>query len=231
MQQQDFRDQLSSVRQFLPVDIRNDLRNPLPNANESGDDGVDHINIWADGETELGRGLSHGFNLEFTHSHFGDFVCMEAFWHFIRSAERDDRTKILYGQRLNQFSKKTNAINVPNFKALIMDANLQKIDQYPDLKEELTDSELPFECYFYKTLPKGDKIRQRPAFAPWLIWGFNEIRQALKDNREPDFTPLMDKDDVDIYEAAKNAPSENREYKKRDDKNKIKYTRQRVFNT
>ena len=216
------RDQLADVRNQVPADIRNKLRSPLRNANEVGDDGVHHINVWADGETNLGRGLSHGINCKFNHSVFGEFICMESFWHYIRSKERDDRIRILFGFKLNSFNKDLTHINVPNFKAVIVDANYQKILQYPAMMSDLRESELPFDCYFYRTI--GDeKVRQRPAFSSWLIWGLDEIRNSLKEDRDPDFSPLIDNPDVDIYEGAKNAPLNPREYSKKERTRDIGY--------
>lgn len=176
-----------------------DIREPMPMP--TGVDGTDHINIWDKGNTLLGQLLSHSAALSFTHSIFGRFSTVESFWHYIRSVERDDRIRTMSGITLKRFSEKLQTVRVRNFKAIIMDTNWQKIKQYPDLLEELRDSELPIECYYH--YKREDGVRIRPNFSPWLILGFVEIRNALKENREPDFNFLKDSHDSGIYDFVK----------------------------
>ena len=51
------------------------------------DDGITHINIWFQGKTELGRMLSHFYELPFTHPFFGDFKTMEGLWRYIQNKD------------------------------------------------------------------------------------------------------------------------------------------------
>lgn len=193
----DFRDKLASVRGNLRNPAFSALRDPLPNPSSIGEDGIDHINIWEQAKTDLGRALSHSARLSFTHSIFGRFDNMESFWQYIRSVERDDRVRVLHGYKLKTFARKLTFKRVPNFHAVIMDANWQKVQQYPDLLDELKESELPFDCYYLN----NEGIRIRPAFSHWVIYGFTKIREALKADDKPDFSTLMDRTDVDLYDG------------------------------
>lgn len=177
-------------------------RDPLPAPSESGVDGEEHINIWEFGATALGRDLSHSGNLPIEHEIFGNFSNMEAFWYYIRSTERDDRIRTMRGRQLKQFAEKLTSVRVPNFCAIIMDSNWQKIKQHPAVLESLKESTLPFDCYF--TYKRTDGVRIRPSFSYWLIDGFNEIRAALKEGREPNFDAFKNNKSIGIYDSALN---------------------------
>ena len=173
------------------------VRDPLPNITSMGEDGVDHINIGSGAATQLGRDLSHNARFPLTHSVFGRFDSMQAFWEYIRSEERDDRLRNLYGERLYRMAKRLHPAKVQNFRAIIMDANYQKIVQHPALAKALAESDKPFDCWYRYNRDNG--IQARPGYAHWLIWGFEEIRKALKEEREPNFTELMESRRLGLY--------------------------------
>lgn len=158
------------------------FRSNLPNLDRIGDDGYDHINIWENGITELGKVLSHTSDIPFTHSVYGKFRSVEGFWHYIRSVSRDDRCRMYYGNRARMFGKSLESQQVDNFREIIMDANWQKIRSYPLLMKEIELSDQPFDSYYYM-----GETRARAASAFWMIEGFEEIRTAIKNNRNPDF--------------------------------------------
>lgn len=180
-----------------------DTMSPLPNLNMVGEDGVDHINMAEDGQTELGRDLSHGARIPFVHNYYGQFNTMNNFWYYIRSVERDDRLRTFYGKRLKTFVENTSHCRIPNFRLIVMDANWQKICQTPKLLENIKNSTLPFD--FWYRYRRADGIRIRPNFAHWLIAGFEEIRKALKENRDPDFGFLRDNNAEDVFALADQA--------------------------
>ena len=161
------------------------------------EDGGDHINIWENGETDLGRLLAHNSDLPFNHNIFGKFCNIEAFWHYIQSVERDDRIRIMSGQILKNFSKKQTMERVTNFRAIIADSNYQRIKQYKAMVDAVKESVLPFDCYYVN--PESG-IRVRPIFFKWLIKAFEEIRLALKEDREPNFKFLIDQHNSGIYD-------------------------------
>lgn len=160
-------------------------------------DGVDHINLWEEGETELGRILSHRCELVFDHSHLGRFKTMEALDKYVMSRDRDDRIRNLTGPALKKHT--ANIVNAPvtNFRAIIMDSNWQRVKQYPDLANVMKDSTLPFDVYY---ILRTSGMRVRPTRYQWLIAGFEEIRRALKEGREPDFNFLKEKKEAETYE-------------------------------
>lgn len=175
---------------------RNDHQRPM--AAPKGADGVNHINISDDSVTDLGCCLAHSTLLPLNHKKFGRFSNIEAFWHYIRSEEHDDRIRNMSGKALKDFAQMLHTRRVVNFVAIILDANWQKVNQYPDLKEAIKVSTLPFECYTH--FKRQDGVKIRPTFSYWLIPGFEEIRKALQENRQPDFSEFLDNPNVDLFD-------------------------------
>lgn len=186
------------LRGFRPTNTApKSHQDPRPSPMNWQGDGIDHINIWGQAETDLGKLLAHGAKVSFKHRIFGRFSCLESFWHWVRSEEHDDRIRTMTGKSLQDFVTMLTRQNVVNFRAIIMDANYQKVKQYPEITAAIVESVLPFDCYYvYK---RETSIPIRTNFASWVIDGFEEIRTALKEQREPDFTALRDTKDDDMY--------------------------------
>jgi len=191
-------DMLASVKNKIVVK-KDDIKDPSSSPMLLGKDGEDHINIWESGDTELGQLLSHRSRIPLRHNIFGKFVNIESFWHYIRSKERDDRIRTMGGQKLHAFAKKLTDCRVVNFKAIIMDANWQRVSSNLDLVTNICDSSLPFDCYYVN---RHSGVRVRPTFFKWFIQGYEEIRKALKESREPNFQFLLDEKDSTIYQYA-----------------------------
>lgn len=145
-------------------------------------DGVNHINIWYRGATELGRMLSHFYELRFVHPFFGPFNSMEGFWHYIKSEEKDDELRLLAGQEARNYGKKLSPAYVPGFAEIINTANFYKIEQSPKLKQLFVDSDLPFEHYY---LFGPGEVLIRPKGHAWLISGFEKSRRMMKAGQRP----------------------------------------------
>lgn len=188
--------QLSQIRGKIKVARPDGIKDPSPSPMAWVEDGQDHINIWEQAQTELGKFLAHNSQNPFKHTLFGKFNNMEAFWHYIQSEERDDRIRVMSGRTLKNFSKKLTMTRITNFRAIIMDSNWQRIKQHKSAVHSLKNSTLPFDCYYINS---ESLIRVRPTFFKWLIKGFEEIRTAVKENRDPNFAFLLDKRDSDIY--------------------------------
>jgi hypothetical protein len=161
------------------------------------EDGVDHINVWSDAKTDMGAVLNHSGPLPLNHSVFGYFDNMTAFWFYIQSEERDDRIRGMNPAAAHRFGKLMKSQRVTNFRAIIADSNWQRIKSKPILMKLIEQSDLPFDAY--RTNVKTG-MRMRPPFFGWLLWSYEEIRTAIKEKREPDFTPLLDRANSEIYQ-------------------------------
>lgn len=190
---------LSALGQKLNL-VRRDIKTQksnsyvLPAINQQHVDGVNHINIWERASTELGLALSHKIDIKFDHPDFGRFKSVEGFWHWLRDKNHDDRHRQSHGMSAKRMAQNSEVIPfVPNFKFNIMMANWVKVKSYPYLVEAMIDSELPFEMYFEnRNRDSGKTLYVRPASAFWLVPGFEEIRAALKEGREPNFDHMRD---------------------------------------
>lgn len=176
------------------------MKDPSPSPLEWKGDGVDHINIWIHAETDLGRCLALDSDLPVNHNYFGRFCSVETFWYYIQSQERDDRIRTMFGKSLKSFVRRLNRQHVVNFRAMIADTMYQRIQQYPPLLEAVKNSVLPFDYYRFDNRNEV-KIPIRPNFFKWLLTALEEIRKAIKEEREPNFGFLMDSRKMGIYDS------------------------------
>lgn len=160
--------------------IMNPAKSPL--GFEAKNDGIDHINIYSNGETELGRLLTHFAHTPFIHPYLGPFASMEGLWFFIRNGGFDENLRYLSGIKAKKLGRLHQAKWYPDFRSDIIAANYQKIIQNDQLREAVIASELPFDHY-YLFGPK--KVLIAPRDSMWLIEGFEEIRKALKEGVVP----------------------------------------------
>lgn len=179
---------LSSLRSGIKTQKEHNFS--LPAINQNSVDGVDHINIWERAQTELGLALCHKIDIKFDHPDFGRFKSVEGLWHWLRDKNRDDRHRQSHGPAAKRMAMNNDVIaHVENFKYHIVIANWVKVNSYPALVQMIAESTLPFEMYFQND---KNRIYVRPASAFWLIPAFEEIRNAIKENRQPDFDYLRD---------------------------------------
>lgn len=204
--------ELNKVRgkiQVRPTPRRKE-QTTLPPTTRIGADGVEHINIYQLGKTELGRALSPYTHLPFKHCKFGSFASLEGFWHYIKSDARDDRMRTLYGFKARTVGDTIPAGNTENFKAIVMDANYQKIKSYPALLDAVKESTLPFDMYYLHH--NDDDVRIRVPSAMWVVPGFEEIRRAIKAGVEPDFGFLMNnRKKGPLWPEVKTAPNKRKD--------------------
>lgn len=172
----------------------------LPSVMELGPDGKTHINTGDQAKTPLGKMLSQSYRMPFNHSLLGEFQCINGFWSYLTSKVRNDRVRHLSGSDLKNYSKNNDSRRVDNFIYILLGAQWEKINAHPKLKTALKESTLPLDCYYVTKKEEWD-LRVRPRHADWMIWGFEEMRNALKEDREPDFKPVMDDPNKNIFEC------------------------------
>lgn len=142
-------------------------------------DGINHINIYNKGKTELGQMLSHYAYSPFVHPYFGPFNSMEGFWYYLRAERKDEKLRQLYGAQAKFYGKKLVSVKVHHFNILIVDANYHKIIQNPRIANLLVQSSLPFDHYYTDSRVNGGHKVKIHGFE-WLIGGFERIREELK---------------------------------------------------
>lgn len=149
------------------------------------EDGIDHINVSEDGVTELGRLLDINAHTPFVHPELNRFASLGGLWLFIRSAQKEDSLRYIWGKNCRSAAKKLQVVNVTGFKTIIAYATWFKVASNPHLVQLIVDSELPFSNYFYF----GElKLRRQTGEAVWYVKILEEIRRTLKlrDAQQPD---------------------------------------------
>lgn len=211
-------DKLSSIRGKVPVKAQGATKAIRPtSAAQWKGDGVDHINVWEDAVTEMGRMLSHRHEASFNHSHFGRFKTIEGFDNYIQSVEKDDRLRYMSGSPLSYLAKQLTHVPILYFRAILVDTYYQRIKQDKVLADLFVNSTLPFDLYY---IVKKTGIKVRPARALWFAEGLEEIRRAMQEGGEPNLTFLVKKADINIYQQfeakveVKDAPKDQGKKKK-----------------
>lgn len=162
----------------------------LPSVMEIGVDGESHINIWNWSKITLGAAMSQFSPLDFSHPTFKNFASVESYWAWLVSANHDDRLRSLIGRELFALNKTLKKTHVPNLHAMVLHACWLKTKKHHELGKLLKESDLPFDCYYVQR--DGARLRIRPPYAIWTVHGWEEIRRAIKENREPDFEFLRE---------------------------------------
>lgn len=148
-------------------------------------DGVDHINVYSHGATDLGRKLSHFCYSQFLHPYFGPFYSMEGFWYFMRNGKLDDTLRYLYGRKAKVVGRMAPARWYSDFKEDILAANYQKIIQNRDINDLFVASTLPLDHYYKFKSRAGLEYLINPKDNDWLIDGLQDIRTALQKGEVP----------------------------------------------
>ena len=137
-------------------------------------DGVDHINVYSKGQTELGRLLSNFPHTPFEHPSYGNFASMEAYYYWLASGMRHDWLKPLYGFKAKEIGRGCDKVYCEHFDQLLYEGLECKVGQNDHIRILLTDSVLPLAHYYVyggKPLDGGHS---------WLTDGLMDIRNRLK---------------------------------------------------
>ena len=152
---------------------------------EPKNDGIDHINIYSKGKTELGRLLTNLAPVSFIHPEHGRFECMEAFWYWYLTGRKHDELKCLNGfQAKKQGQKFRNDREdvgglTENQKKELLFAIRCKLNQNKHILTLMKNSELPFAHYYFYCNEYNPKIIELPQYG-WKIEYFEKVRNYLK---------------------------------------------------
>lgn len=144
-------------------------------------DGIDHINIFSQGRTELGRLLSNFAHTKFTYPPFGSFNSAEGFYFWYLTGQKHDSFKYLHGSSAKTEGKKYKSDRIDKtgmtdeILEVLCTMLLNKVQCNPELQQMLIESTLPFVHYYeYNgniSYPKG---------YDWICPTYDEIRNILK---------------------------------------------------
>ncbi len=137
-------------------------------------DGVDHINIYSQAKTVLGRFLSNWTLQPFT-CEDGKFDSIEGYWFWLGT--RDERFRSLYGyaaKRLGGSLPRTVRLAEEEFQRKIKLAMEIKIRGAPDfIRRSFKDSTLPFDHYYVYNGVRKD------AGYTWIVEYWEKLRKEV----------------------------------------------------
>lgn len=145
-------------------------------------DGVDHINVYSKGRTQLGRELSNFAHVPFKHPDYGFFASGEAFWYWLSTGKQHNELRRLYGATAKSVGIRLLPVKMDDatFKAMICDMLKLKVMQNRALHEAVRKSILPFRHYFVTDMAG---VINEPPRHRWQMECLEEIRERLK-NKE-----------------------------------------------
>ena len=161
------------------------------NASQWGRDGEDHININSQANTELGKYLSIRTIKRFDHPILGHFVSLNSVWSFAKARNHADKIRTLENPfKLREFMRSCGGEHhsVVNFRVILLHSAYLRLLTNPAMMHELIQSELPFDSY----VVLGSGLRQRNDYSSWFCRGYEEIRRALKEQKEPNLRSFFD---------------------------------------
>lgn len=139
-------------------------------------DGIDHINIYSDGATEIGRFLSN-FSFSPILTEDGKFASIEGYWYWLGCNHPNKN----YLRKLSGYEakRKGREFNSPDwiddevFKDKIKKAIRIKINTYPKMLSLLKSSDLPLTHYY---IFNGRKINVPKS--NWIVEFIDQIRRS-----------------------------------------------------
>lgn len=135
-------------------------------------DGVNHINVYSRGKTELGRLLTNFAETPFKHPEHGWFRTVEGFWYWLKTGKQYDQLRDVLGWEAKMLGKKWPSVETENFDNQIKAALRAKLIQHPHILRMLIDNELPLAHYY---VMQGS-VKQ--AGHEWINEYFTEVRNA-----------------------------------------------------
>lgn len=139
------------------------------------EDGVDFINIYSRGRTELGRWLSNFAHSPVDLPEHGHFESIEGYWYWLGT--KDDRLRSLVGFQAKQLGRQIRSDKeielVEGFEDMIRSAIDVKLKTRPEMMRSLAFTELPL-VHFYEW--KGKRV---DAGYEWIIAHIDLRRQQL----------------------------------------------------
>lgn len=127
-------------------------------------DGIDHINIYSKGKTELGRFLTN-FSRTLIKTEDGYFSSVEGYWYWLSCP--DERLRTVHGFEAKKLGRELGAKDWSNditFKDKIKKAIDYKLKMHCEFKDELQNCRLPLKHYYVY----GNKIIE-PKDGQWIL--------------------------------------------------------------
>ncbi len=127
-------------------------------------DGIDHINVYSKGKTDLGRFLTN-FSESKIETEDGQFMSIEGYWYWLSC--KDDALRGLSGYQAKARGREMGGkdwLSSIEFKTKILKAIDIKLENNPDYLNALKNLKLPLKHYYVY----GNKIIE-PKDGSWIL--------------------------------------------------------------
>lgn len=111
-------------------------------------DGVNHVNVYSKGKTELGQLLTNFADTPFKHPVYGWFRTVEGFWYWLKTGQQYEELRNLLGWEAKMMGRKWPSVEVEHFDTKMKTAIRAKLIQHPHILRMLIDNDLPLTHYY-----------------------------------------------------------------------------------
>ena len=143
-------------------------------------DGIEHINIYSKGKTEIGRLLTNFAHTPFIHPEYGRFESVEGFWYWLRNGKQHEELRSMYGFKAKEYGKQFESIDCSTFQEDVKEAIRCKLRQNRKILQMLVDSTLPLEHYYWYGDINNPKVYNLPQYK-WIIDEIERIRVVCQE--------------------------------------------------
>lgn len=141
---------------------------------DPANDGIDHINIYSKGKTELGRWLTNFAFSPFKHPAYGYFDSMEGYWYYFKTGCKYEELRAMTGWDAKQFGKDKETVPRDDFEDIIRSGIRFKLLCNPVMLNKLINCKLPLAHYYVY----GGKMV--PAGYEWITEYVDTVRQSCQ---------------------------------------------------
>lgn len=114
-------------------------------------DGINHINIYSKGRTNLGMLLSPFTFTPFKVDSYGDFNSLEGYYHWVSTGMQHDQFRFVYGLEAKRLGKAFPKVPNDKFVEIISSGIHNRLLCNPEILKLLIETELPLTHYYVLT--------------------------------------------------------------------------------
>jgi hypothetical protein len=140
-------------------------------------DGIDHINVYSKGKTQLGRLLSNFADTPFQLPVKGWFACVEGFWYWTITG--DEQLRYTSGWQSKKIGESLPKLREHPTEMELLEAYEAKLDANSTIERLLNQTDLPLTHYYVY----GGKVVE-PKEWQWTALLWNNFRNLDIDRRE-----------------------------------------------
>lgn len=141
-------------------------------------DGIDHINIYSKGKTDIGRKLTNFARTPFMFNGL-EFQSVEAAWYFFKTGQKHHQLRSLHGFLAKKEGKLLDKVEYPEFNQTILECIRCKFRQNKELLKQFAATTLPLDHYYYFGDEENPKIVRLPQYK-WIVDELERIRSLTR---------------------------------------------------